>query len=145
MGRLYRDDFYGWTQDQADALRRRSVNEIDWENLLEEIEDLGGSIRRQLRSRLGVIIQHLLKWRHQAGQRSRSWAVTIAEQRNQVNDLLEENPSLVSRLDEIMPKAFRAGLAGVVAETGLPEHVFLADGALSFDQVMTLPTVLEAD
>lgn len=139
MGRRYKDDFYGWTQDQADALRRRSVNEIDWDNLLQEIEDLGTSARRELRSRLGVLIQHLLKWRHQPGQRSRSWAVTIAEQRHQLNDLLEENPSLIPRLDEIMPKAFRAGVNGAVAETGLPEALFQAGGSLSFDQVMTAP------
>ena len=50
MGRLNRGDFYGWTQDQADALRRLSVNEIDWDNLLDEIEDLGASRRRELRS-----------------------------------------------------------------------------------------------
>jgi hypothetical protein len=81
MGRLYQGDFYGWTQDQADALRRRSVNEIDWDNLLEEIEDLGASKRRELESRLAVIIGHVLKWTHQPQGRSRSWYFTLREQR----------------------------------------------------------------
>ena len=139
MGRLYRTDFYGWTQDQADALRRRSVNEIDWDNLLAEIEDLGGSTRRELRSRLALIIQHLLKWRHQPSQRSKSWAVTITEQRAQVRDLLEENPSLAPQLDEIMTKAMRAGVSGAVAETGMAPALFLAAGQLGFDEVMTAP------
>ena len=72
MGRLYKNDFYGWTQDQADALCRRSVNEIDWDSLLEEIEDLGASKRRGLRSCLSVVIIHVLKWKHQPLGRSRS-------------------------------------------------------------------------
>ena len=88
MGRHYRNDFYGWTRDQADALRRRSVNEIDWDNLLEEIEDLGGSKRRELRSRLAVVITHVLKWKHQSLRRSRPWTLTLEEQRAQISDIL---------------------------------------------------------
>ncbi|WP_174299611.1 DUF29 domain-containing protein [Caulobacter sp. S45] len=145
MGRLYSTDFYGWTQDQADALRRRSVNEIDWDNLLAEIEDLGGSTRRELRSRLALIIQHLLKWRHQTSRRSTSWAVTIIEQRAQVSDLLEENPSLLSKLDEIMVKAARAGISGAVADTGMAPSVFHAGDPLTFDKVMTTSLDVETD
>ena len=119
MGRPYQGDFYGWMLDQADALRRRSANEIDWENLLEEVEGLAGSERRELRNRLALVIQHLLKWRFQPGHRSKSWLATIREQRAKVFDLLEESPSLKSHLDDIMPKAFRAGLNDALAETGL--------------------------
>ena len=138
MGRHYRSDFYGWTQDQADALRRRSINEVDWDNLLAEIEDLGGSTRRELRSRLALIIQHLLKWRHQPSLRSKSWALTIMEQRAQVEDMLEENPSLRPQLDVIMAKALRTGVSGAASDTGLPPAVFGA-ATLTFEEVMTFP------
>ena len=138
MGRHYRSDFYGWTQDQADALRRRSINEIDWDNLLAEIEDLGGSTRRELRSRLALIIQHLLKWRHQPSLRSKSWALTIMEQRAQVEDLLEENPSLRPQLDVIMAKALRTGVSGAASDTGLAPAVF-GSATLTFEEVMTSP------
>jgi hypothetical protein len=137
MGRLYHQDFYGWTQDQADALRRRSANEIDWDNLLAEIEGLGNSARSELRSRLAVIICHLLKWRHQKLRRTRSWALTVAEQRAQVEDLLEENPSLQSQLDGIMIKAFRAGVSAAADETGLPKRVLQSGGVMAFAEVMT--------
>ena len=138
MGRHYRSDFYGWTQDQADALRRRSINEIDWDNLLAEIENLGGSTRRELRSRLALIIQHLLKWRHQPSLRSKSWALTIMEQRAQVEDMLEENPSLRPQLDVIMAKALRTGVSGAASDTGLLPAVFGA-ATLTFEEVMTFP------
>ena len=139
MGRLYKGDFYGWTQDQADALRRRSVHEIDWDNLLEEIEGLGASQRRELRSRLTLVIQHLLKWRFQPSYRSRSWLATIVEQRAQVNELLLENPSLRPHLDEIMPKAFRAGVTSAVEDTGFDPAVFEVARPMSFEEAMSGP------
>ena len=137
MGRLHHQDFYGWTQDQADALRRRSANEIDWDNLLAEIEGLGDSARSELRSRLAVIVLHLLKWRHQPLRRSRSWSLTLEEQRAQVEDLLDENPSLRSQLPTVMAKAFRAGVAAAAEETGLARSLLQCDGVMSFEEAMT--------
>ena len=84
MTKLYEQDYFAWTQDQADALRRRSVNELDWDNLLEEVEGLGRQERNELRSHLIILMVHLLKWRLQPERRGRSWALTIAEQRREV-------------------------------------------------------------
>ena len=139
MGRLYKHDFYGWTQHQADALRRRSVNEIDWDNLLEEIEDLGAAKRRELRSRLSVVIAHVLKWKHQPLRRSRSWSLTLSEQRAQVNDILDENQSLKDEVDVVMTKAFRAGVSSAADETALSKRVLEADGVMSFEEAMASP------
>ena len=80
MGRLYGSDYYGWTQDQADALRRRSDHEIDWDNLLLEIAGLGRAEESELTNRLVVLVGHLLKWRMQPTKRTRSWVLTIREQ-----------------------------------------------------------------
>ena len=139
MNRPYTQDFYGWTQDQADALRRRSVNELDWDSLLEEIEDLGASKRRELRSRLAVVITHVLKWKHQPLRRSRSWSLTLSEQRAQVNDILQENPSLRGEIGDIMTKAFRAGVSSAADETALSKRVLEADGVMSFEEAMSSP------
>jgi Domain of unknown function DUF29 len=56
----YDADFYAWTKAQADALRRRAANEVDWDNLAEEIESAGRSDRKEIRSRLEVLLVHLL-------------------------------------------------------------------------------------
>lgn len=137
MGKLYEKDFFGWTVQQADALRRRSVNEIDWDNLIEEVESLGRSERRELQSRLEVLYLHLLKWAYQPSLRSRSWSNTIDLQRARAREVIDENPGLAPRLVDISSAAYRAARAGATNETGLaPETLpltspFTMDDALS--------------
>ena len=137
MGELYSRDFYGWLVEQAEALRLRSPNKIDWENLLEEVEGLARSERRELGSRLAVLIQHLLKWRFQPERRSRSWLVTIKEQRAKVVDILEESPSLQQHLPEILDKAYRTGLADAIAVIGQDLLVAKLEGPMTFERVMS--------
>lgn len=62
MTTLYETDFYAWTQRQSELLRLEEFAEVDWRNLIEEIESLGRSQQNELRSRLEVLIRHLLKW-----------------------------------------------------------------------------------
>lgn len=137
MGRLYKDDFYGWSQDQADALRRRSVNEIDWDNLLEEIDGLGATARNELRDRLAILFTHLLKWRFQPTRRTRSWVLTIREQRQQIRRLIEESPSLKSVLDEVTEQAYVSALNIAADQTGLADSVFPAESPFDFEEGMT--------
>lgn len=137
MGRPYHKDFYGWAEDQADVLRRRSALEIDWINLLDEVQDLAGAMRRELRRRLALIIQHLLKWRLQPDHRSKSWSTTILLQRREVEDLLEENPSLRSYLDEAMFKAVKLGAKSAALEMDREEMTVLPMAeCLTFQDVM---------
>ena len=74
-------DFYAWTQEQSQLLKTGQLHQIDWQNIAEEIEDMGRSEKRQLESRLELLIMHLLKWQFQPNLRSRSWQLTIKEQR----------------------------------------------------------------
>jgi len=145
MSDLYQTDLHAWTQAQVDALRRRSANEIDWDNLLEEIDDLGQSLHRELERRLAVLITHLLKWEQQPRFRSRSWVGTVNEQRRQITRHLSKNPSLKASLDEAWAEAGKAGLAEAVRETGMAEERFEAQlASLTFAQAMTSPLELDA-
>ena len=74
---LYESDFYTWTQEQARLLRERRFDELDLENLVDEVESVGSSEKREIRSRLVVLIGHLLKWKFQPGGRGSSWSDTI--------------------------------------------------------------------
>lgn len=117
---LYETDYHAWTQAQADALRRRSPKEIDWEHLLEEVESLGKSERRELENRLEILLIHLLKWRHQPERRSRSWANTIQEQRRRIRAILADNPSLKAGLDGAWFAAYEGARYRAYLETGIP-------------------------
>jgi hypothetical protein len=121
---LYERDFYAWLEDQAAKLRARSHNDIDWENLAEEIESLGRSQKKEIRSRLELLIHHLLKWQVQPGRRSESWRITIGEQRTFIPGIVEDSPSLASYPAEIFEKAYSAGRRKAIEETGLSANIF---------------------
>jgi hypothetical protein len=116
---LYEQDFVRWTEEQSRALRKASQSGVnlplDWENLAEEIDDLGRSLRRELRSRLTVIVEHLMKLEHSPAIDSRGgWMDTINRERLNIEDLLEDSPSLrrelPSMIEQLKPRVAR--LAG---------------------------------
>ncbi len=122
MGDLYDQDLLLWSEQQAGLLRRRAAGEItndadmDWLNIAEEIEAVG---RRELRSRLIRLLQHLLKWKYQPELRSRSWRTTIKAQRDDIEDLLAQSPSLRRTLPDVLPAAYRRARDEALEETGL--------------------------
>jgi hypothetical protein len=124
MDKTYDQDVYGWALEQADALKRRAVNEVDWDNVAEEIESLGKREVAEFRSRLVILIAHLLKWTVQPDRRTRSWRLTIVEQRRAIAIHLQENPSLRARQDEIFGEAYGLALAVAARETDLDEDAF---------------------
>jgi hypothetical protein len=115
----YSDDLHEWTHEQADALRRRAANEVDWDNLAEEIESVGRSDRHEIRSRLENLILHLIKWAYQSEARCGSWQGSIYEARVRLEDLLEESPSLMALPAEHLPKAYERARQKALRETGL--------------------------
>jgi hypothetical protein len=120
----YEEDFYAWTIDQARLLRSGELAAIDAANIAEEIESMGRSDRRELKSRLVVLIMHLLKWRRQPAARSRSWSATIEEQRLQIEGVLAESPSLRPTTAAMLPEAYVIARARAIAETGLADDLF---------------------
>jgi hypothetical protein len=120
----YEEDFYGWTVEQSRLLRSGELSAIDVANIAEEIESIGRSDRRELKSRLVVLVAHLLKWGQQPGGRSRSWSATIDEQRLQIEGILGESPSLRPSVAAMLVDAHAIARARAIAETGLADEVF---------------------
>ncbi|MBF1999401.1 MAG: DUF29 domain-containing protein [Synechococcales cyanobacterium M58_A2018_015] len=116
---LYETDFYAWTLEQSKLLKEGDFKHLDIPNLVEEIESLGKQERRELESRLGVLIGHLLKWDYQPDKRTKSWRATIREQRRAAQKLIAQNPSLMPYLAEAIADAYEAGKDLVVKETPL--------------------------
>ncbi len=134
---LYETDFWAWTQEQANLLRHHQWTKLDLPNLIEEIESLGRKERQELRNRLSVLIGHLLKWEYQPDLRSRSWLNTIRVQRIDTFELLEENPSLKSYLEEVQEKAYIKGIALATLETNLPVKTFPQDCPYMLEDILS--------
>jgi len=121
---IYEEDFYAWTVQTAALIRQGNWAAIDRENLAEEIESMGRSEKRELISRLAVLIMHLLKWQFQPSKRSTSWEGTIIEQRKQLKLLLVDNPSLKYAADDRVIDAYDIAIYAAMRETGLPKSTF---------------------
>ena len=132
----YESDFYGWAMEQANLLKSGRVGEADIANLVEEIESMGRSEKRALESALGRLLQHLLKWHYQPVLRSRSWELTIKNQRRELKKTLRDNPSLNSKLDDILVDAYETAKGWTEAETGLPESSFPESCPWLFEDVV---------
>jgi hypothetical protein len=134
--RLYDHDFYAWANEQAALLRSGKLSSADIENIAEEIESMGKTEKRELVSRLAVLLMHLLKWQYQPLLQGPSWRTTIVNQRFEIADHLTDNPSLKSQLSEAMTRAYRRATGEGALETGLPQKTFPATCPWSFDQIM---------
>jgi hypothetical protein len=120
MGSLYDSDLVAWSAEQARALReagRQRINlPIDWENVAEEIESLGRSERRTLGSRIGTVIEHLLKLEvSPATDPAAVWRDTIRRTRQEIAEILEESPSLRREVPEIAARQLTAARKLVLA------------------------------
>jgi len=133
----YEEDFYAWTVEQSRLLRSGELSAIDAVNIAEEIESMGRSDRRELKSRLIVLLMHLFKWHHQPAARSRGWSATIDEQRLQIEGVLAESPSLRLMLAAMWPEAYAIARARAIAETGLADAVFPEACPFSPDEVLS--------
>jgi hypothetical protein len=130
----YDKDFYAWSLHNAALIREGKLSEVDLENVAEEIESMGKGNKRELISRLSVLLSYLLKWKFQAGRRGKSWELTIKEQRLKVHSLLDESPSLKHELDKHLSEAYEIALLIAARETGLDEKIFPKSCPFSFKE-----------
>jgi hypothetical protein len=117
-------DFYAWSLEQAALLRAGRVDEADLAAIAEEIESMGKTEKRELVSRLTVLLLHLLKWRYQPAMRGNSWRLSIANARDEIADLVADNPSLKSVLADVTASAYRYARRKAAIATELPEDQF---------------------
>ncbi len=133
---LYETDFFAWSLEQADLLRSGKLSDADIENIAEEIASMGRTEKRELVSRLAVLLTHLLKWRFQPEKRGASWEASIRVQRNRLIDHLDDNPSLKPLLPQALANAYRDARLEAAAETGLAIVTFPGDCPWSGEQAL---------
>ncbi|MFN6474821.1 DUF29 domain-containing protein [Nostoc sp. DedQUE07] len=135
---LYNQDFLVWTQQQAECLKKGRWAELDVEHLVEELEALGRSEQKELGSYLQVLLMHLLKSQYQSERKTKSWINTISNCRNQIQDCLEDTPSLQRLLEdwEWIQKYYRRACRDAANETQKPIETFPLECPFTMEQVL---------
>jgi hypothetical protein len=133
---LYDRDFYAWSREQAKLLRAGELARADLEHIAEEIESMGKTEKREFVSRLTVLLLHLLKWKFQPDGQGNSWRLSIANARDEIADLLDDNPSLKTQIDGIARSAYRYARRKAAIETGHGEDEFPAECPWPFERAM---------
>lgn len=140
---LYERDFYAWASEQAALLDAGHVNQLDFVNLAEEIGDLGRSEFRAYVSAYRVLLLHMMKWDHQPEKRTRSWLGSINVQRIRIEGVLAESPSLGSRTEEAISRAYREARVEAATETGLKISTFPQQCSYDRDEILERPFDLD--
>lgn len=120
----YEQDFYSWLMYNAQMLKERRFADADIDNIVEELEGMSRSEKRELNNRLAVLLAHLLKWQFQPARRSKSWKYTIEEQRKKLLNLLKESPSLRYGLDIKSDEAYEDAVIKAAKETHIDKSAF---------------------
>jgi hypothetical protein len=97
MNKLYEGDFNLWLEELAIAIKNRDIGNMDWDNLLVEIEDMGASQKRALRSYINRLVEQILKLKYWTNERDRNrnnWRIEVTNFRREAKSILEDSPSL---------------------------------------------------
>ena len=132
---LYKQDYLGWLEQQKQVLTTGNLEKLDTAHFFEELEGMSRSEHRQLQNRLIMLLLHLLKWQFQSALQNNSWCLTIVEQRAQIEDLLEDSPSLKDTFSQKASTAYQRALVKAELETGLaktnfPQHCPFSDNEI---------------
>ena len=132
----YETDFHAWIENQAALLKLGKLASLDVPHLIEELESLSARERRELINRLAVLLAHLLKWQYQPERRCTSWRLTINEQRRQLALLLDDNPSLATRIAEFIVRSYQNATRAALDETGFLKSPFPVSCPYSMEEIM---------
>lgn len=133
---LYEQDETAWLETMAELIRTGRLEDVDYPNLAEYLTDMARRDRREVESRLIVLILHTLKWLQQPDQRSRSWLSTIVEQRQELEGLVSGGV-LRNHAEAVLAEVYRKAVERATAETGLSAETFPAACPYTLDQLLS--------
>ena len=136
LSQLYEADETAWLEAMSELIEQGRWSDLDYAHLQEYLTDMAKRDRREVESRLVVLIAHLLKWVHQPDQRSRSWRGTIIEQRQELVRLAGSGV-LHNHAEAVLPEAYAEAVERAAAETGLAGESFPAECPYTLEQVLS--------
>ena len=105
-GNLYERDFHAWTKAQSQAIAERRWTDVDAANVAEEVRSLGLQVEREIEDRLEILLSYLLKWQLLAEYRGLAWKENITRQRQELADLIAENPILTEKKEKFLAEVY---------------------------------------
>ncbi len=137
---LYERDYYSWARAQARALREHRLDQIDWENLAEEVDDLAGRHADKLEGHCETLIDHLLKLAYAPEptrkNNVRLWRASVRNARHKIRILLSRNPGLHSRADELFAEAWPVARNDALAKLDLDDDAIREQPCFTFQQAI---------
>lgn len=136
---LYEQDYYLWLLQTAQLLREGKLNQLDIDNLIEEIDSMGRSEKKEIKSCLIILIENLLKlnyWQSEKEYNARGWRNTVVEQRLQINLSLEDSPSLIKILDESFLDCYDKARISTLQKYQLPRDLFPIQPPFSLEGIL---------
>jgi len=132
---LYETDETAWLEKSARLLKQKRFDEIDRRQLAEYLQDMARRDRREVMSRLTVLLTHMLKWEFQASHRTGSWRATISAQRDELQDLLESK-TLRNHAEESLVRAYERAVEYASIETRMDEEDFPSRCPYTLNQLL---------
>ena len=135
LKQLYHQDLNLWRQEIINAIQNKQLESMDWDNLIEEINDMGASEKRALRSYLKRLIEHILKLRYWESERKynlRGWKKEVVNFREEIKSILEESPSLNSYLSQNYLDWYQKSVKAMRQEFTIPD-----DNLVDLQVIMT--------
>lgn len=134
LKQLHDRDFNLWIEKTKKAIQNRDFENMDWDNLLDEIDDMGKSEKRSLDSYMQRLIEHILKlkyWDSEVERCRKGWQQEVVNFRNRINRILKKNPSLKNYLESEYFDIYQDAIATMVFDFEIPE-----DGFVEIEQIM---------
>ncbi len=136
LNKLYLEDETAWLEAMAELIESGDHAALDFANLREYLTDMSRRDRREVESRLILLILHILKWEFQPDQRSRSWQASIVEQQQELEGLLGHGV-LKQHAEETLIECYSKAITRAVIETGLPASTFPQECQYSVDELIS--------
>jgi hypothetical protein len=133
---LYEADETAWLEAMVELLRQGAYGDLDYAHLAEYLSDMANRDRREVKSRLIVLIAHVLKWVHQPQRRAKSWSRTIVVQSQELSDAMGQG-ILRDHAEAVLADAYQKAVKRAATETELPVERFPAQCPYTLDQLLS--------
>ena len=136
LSELYHTDETAWLEQMAALAATGETSALDLGHLSEYLSDMAKRDKREVLHRLVRLLVHLLKWEYQPEKRTRSRELTIQEQREELQELLESG-TLRNYADQELGKAYQKAVRRAAVETDLTEEAFPRESPYTLEQALS--------